>query len=391
MKKKSTTYLLIIAVLSNLALNMAHPVTPMLIKKLDLPALMFGIFFATMSIGNFLGSPFFGSLSDNHGRVKYLIIGLLGYGISQLGFGFNSNPFIIVIFRFLGGFFVTSYVTTIMAYLTDITNKENRLKFIAYYSAATTIGGALGSLLGGVIGNSNYKYTFFVQFLLCIFTSLLIFMLMGETIERKTEKVKISLNNFSIRNYGNHLTKNIVLVIIIIMIFFFASTSYNSSINYYIESVLNLPPSFNGIFLSIAGIVGFLANLIVTPYLGKKFKDITIFKTLTLLLGISLILSIFAPNNTLFFICMILFVALASIHVPLQQSILTKMSKDNYGSIMGLLNSSKSIGMICGSLFAGFIFDFGNKLPFLVAGIILVIGFLLTLNTKMELNSSKLN
>lgn len=391
MKKKSTTYLLIIAVLSNLALNMAHPVTPMLIKELNLPSLMFGIFFATMSIGNFLGSPLFGSLSDNHGRIKYLIIGLLGYGISQLGFGFNSNPFIIVIFRFLGGFFVTSYVTTVMAYLTDITNKENRLKFIAYYSAATTIGGALGSLLGGVIGNSNYKYTFFVQFLLCAFTSLLIFILMGETIEKKDEKIKLSLDNFSIRNYGNHLTKNIILIIIIIIIFFFASTSYNSSINYYIESVLNLPPSFNGIFLSIAGIIGFLSNLIITPYLGKKFKDISIFKTLTLLLGISLILAVFAPNNMLFFSFMILFVALASVHIPLQQSILTRMSKDNYGSIMGLLNSSKSIGMICGSLFAGFIFDFGNKLPFLVAGIILIIGFLLTLNTKTELNSSKLN
>ena len=107
-KNKSLIFIIVLTIFSSLTFNMAHPVTPMFINKLGLPTFMFGLFFATMSIGNFIGSPFWGSLSDKKGRIKFLILGALGYGISQLGFVFNTNSFIILIFRFTGGFFVVN-------------------------------------------------------------------------------------------------------------------------------------------------------------------------------------------------------------------------------------------------------------------------------------------
>ena len=68
MKKKSVTSLLILALLIQLVLNMAHPVTPVLIRTLGLPSIMFGIFFASMSLGNFFFSPW-GSSSRPAGAV----------------------------------------------------------------------------------------------------------------------------------------------------------------------------------------------------------------------------------------------------------------------------------------------------------------------------------
>ena len=63
-KNKSLIFIIVLNMFSSLAFNMAHPVTPMFINKLGLPTFMFGLFFATMSVGNFIGSPLFGSLSD---------------------------------------------------------------------------------------------------------------------------------------------------------------------------------------------------------------------------------------------------------------------------------------------------------------------------------------
>ena len=88
-------------------------------------------------------------------------------------------------------------------------------------------------------------------------------------------------------------------------------------------------------------------------------------------------------NNTLLFLCSaILFASLASIHIPLQQALVTKLSHGNYGLLMGILNSCKAVGMVTGSLTAGFIFEFGNKLPFFISAIAIALGFIILIITK---------
>lgn len=386
-KNKSLIFIILLTMFSSLTFNMAHPVTPMFINKLGLPTFMFGLFFAAMSIGNFIGSPLFGSLSDKKGRINFLILGAIGYGLSQLGFGFNTNPFIILIFRFSGGFFVVSYLTTSMAYLSDITTKENRTKYITYYAAANTIGTSLGSLLGGIIGNNNFKYTFFSQFILCLILGALVYFLLEEPKKEKTYTTT-TINPHNKHHYLKLLNKNLIIMFIIVIVFYFAATSYNSTINYYIEDVLKLPPTFIGGFLAFVGIVGFIINLIFTPILGKLFKEINVFKTITLCIIASLFLMVISNNVILFLSCAVIFTSFASIHIPLQQSIITKLSQENYGSLMGIFNSSKAIGQVTGSLTAGFIFDIGNKLPFLTSAILVFIGFIVLLPLNSNLISS---
>lgn len=386
-KNKSLIFIILLTMFSSLTFNMAHPVTPMFINKLGLPTFMFGLFFAAMSIGNFIGSPLFGSLSDKKGRINFLILGAIGYGLSQLGFGFNTNPFIILIFRFTGGFFVVSYLTTSLAYLTDITTKENRTKYITYYAAANTIGTSLGSLLGGIIGNNNFKYTFFSQFILCLILGALVYFLLEEPKKEKTYTTT-TINPHNKHHYLKLLNKNLIIMFIIVIVFYFAATSYNSTINYYIEDVLKLPPTFIGGFLAFVGIVGFIINLIFTPILGKLFKEINVFKTITLCIIVSLFLMVISNNVILFLSCAVIFTSFASIHIPLQQSIITKLSQENYGSLMGIFNSSKAIGQVTGSLTAGFIFDIGNKLPFLTSAILVFIGFIVLLPLNSNLISS---
>ena len=387
-KNNSLIFIILLNIFSSLAFNMAHPVTPMFINKLGLPTFMFGLFFATMSVGNFIGSPLFGTLSDKKGRIKFLVLGAIVYGLSQLGFGFNTNPFLILIFRFTGGFFVVSYLTASMAYLTDITTNENRTKYITYYAAANTIGTSLGSLLGGIIGNNNFKYTFFAQFILCLILGILVYFLLEEPKKEKTYTTSETLTNNKI-NYSKLLNKNLLIMFIMVMAFYFASTSYNSSINYYIEDVLKLPPTFIGGFMALVGIVGFMINLFLTPLLAKHFKEINLFKTITICITASLFFMVISKNVILFLSCAIIFASFASIHIPLQQSIITKLAKENYGSLMGILNSSKAIGQVTGSLTAGFIFDLGNKLPFLISAIIVFISFivLIPLNSNLIINN----
>ncbi|MFQ7058104.1 MAG: MFS transporter [Turicibacter sanguinis] len=168
MEQQSLRKFLIFNLLIMTVFNFAHPVTPRLINELGLPSYMFGLFFAMMSLGSYIFSPIWGSLSDYKGRKRFLMLGVLGYGTVQLGFGLSQTARCHFNLQDSWGILSVSYVAVIMASISDLSTKENRAKSLAYLAATTAMGAALGSNIGGWIGASNYKYTFIAQFIACI-------------------------------------------------------------------------------------------------------------------------------------------------------------------------------------------------------------------------------
>ncbi|MDR5587857.1 MFS transporter [Clostridium aquiflavi] len=382
MKKVSKRYLLVLNLTVMFAFNMAHPVTPRLITELSLPSFMFGIFFAFMSIATFISSPVWGKLSDENGRKRYLIYGVCGYGISQIGFGFSKNTIFILIFRLLAGAFAASYITVSMAYITDITNNKNRIKYLSYYSAFGYVGSSLGSLMGGVIGSNKYKLTFLFQFVVCLIITLLINFFIGESIRTPSLTINKKLKIYEGEKIKINLKSVLGIMIIAVALTSFSTTSYNSTINYYVEAVLKLSPSVIGIVMFVSGMIGLIMNFFVNPYLAQKFNEKNLFKAVVVFSGISLIIASLIENLIIAIIFVIIFLSFISLIIPIQQSIISKEANKNYGMIMGMQNSSKALGMVAGSLFSGFIFNVGSKLPFIIAGLILIITYFILIYTK---------
>ena len=106
MKNKSILMMFILIALYGLFANFAHPITPTVIKDLHLPDYMFGVAFASMSLTNFLFSPFWGKLSSKIGCVKVSAICYVGYGIGQALFAISSTELQIILARMVSGFFV---------------------------------------------------------------------------------------------------------------------------------------------------------------------------------------------------------------------------------------------------------------------------------------------
>lgn len=369
--------ILIINFITMTTFNMAHPVTPKLINELQLPSYMFGVLFSFMAIANYIMAPVWGSLSDYKGRKKYLIIGVLGYGISQLGFGLSTNVVAILFFRLLGGAMSVSFVTASIAYLTDLTDSKNRVKFISFHTATLALGSSAGSFLGGVIGQNNYKYSFIVQFVMCIFLGVLFVVAIKDNKPSKHGKAKVSLNHLKLQNNFLSFKTTLSTMMVVIMLLTITITMYNSTISYYIESVLKLPTSINGLIMSISGIIALCMNIFINPYLSKRFNASKTIMTMFLITGVGMVCASMGSNLATSALFLVLFVVGSSLAVPMYQSIIVKMSDNNYGEIMGMQNSAKALGMILGSLGAGFIFTIGEKLPFLVGGISSLLGLLI--------------
>lgn len=349
--------------------NMAHPVTPNLINTLGLPTYMFGVFYSTMAISNFVMSPIWGSISDIRGRKNIMIIGVVGYGISQLGFGFIPNQFIILIFRIMAGAMSVAFTTVSIAYITDISTEEERIKYMSYQTATISIAASVGALLGGFIGGYGYKYTFLVQFINCIISGAVIYFILDETVCIKSDKIKIYLKHLKPGKTYIDLSSTLGVMMVVMTLITISTTAYNSSINYYVESVLHMSTSINGMVMALAGVVALCMNLFVNPYLSKRVEDIKTIYISSAIAGISILLASLSSNIWFSLMMIIVFLAVSALITPIQQSLISKLAKNNYGEVIGIQGSFKAIGMVTGSLVSGFIFDYGNRLPFVLGGI----------------------
>ena len=93
--KQKKTFLALIASF-NLAANYAHPITPAYYKLLGLASAMFSYAFSVMSLGMFLGSPFFGKLAESFQSKVLMAWGCLGYSLAQVLFAIGHTPAIIL-------------------------------------------------------------------------------------------------------------------------------------------------------------------------------------------------------------------------------------------------------------------------------------------------------
>lgn len=367
MKKNSLRKFLFFNFLIMTVFNFAHPVTPRLINELHLPSYMFGLFFALMSIGSYVFSPIWGSLSDYKGRKKFLMFGVLGYGVAQLGFGLSKTAGIISIFRVLSGILSVSYVAVTMACISDLSSRENRAKSLAYLAATTAMGAAAGSNIGGWVGSSDYKTTFIIQFLSCIVLTIGLWLFTSETLEKKKDgKVIVALNHLKLKKSNIDFKSLLGTLILTVAFMNITTTAYNSTIGYFVESDLKLPTQLNGLVLSIAPIGAILVNFFVNPRLAAKYDELKTLIVVIALTAVSLFVWAYSTNLIVVGIFIIIFFIVMPLAQPIYQSMISKYAQDNAGEIMGIQNSARSLGMVIGSLTSGFLYQIGSKLPFLL-------------------------
>ena len=369
--------------------NLAHPVTPRMIQELQMPDAMFGVFFALMSIGSFIMAPIWGSLSDFKGRRRFLLFGVFGYGITQLGFGLSTTIPVILFFRLLGGAISTSYVTVIMAVIADVSRQSNRAKALAYLAATTSMGAAVGSLLGGIIGQTHYQIPFLTQFILCLIICVTLYFFTAETLSTKKETpFVLSLNHLKFKRQSYDVTTLLGSMILTVTLLSITTTAYSSTISYYVESILQLPTQVNGIFLSFAPISAVFVNFFVSPFIASRYNELKSLIVIVSVVGI-LLLGWSLLSGALSFVMLLLFIAIIPLAQPIYQAIITKLAHNNAGEVLGLQSSARSLGMILGSLLSGYIFNLNPKLPFLMGGITALVAALLLIKGFKLLNSQQ--
>ena len=126
------------------------PVLPLYADALGASQFEVGLMVALYTGGMVIFLPIWGWVSDRIGRRPVLLLCLLGTAASFALLAVASSVGEIYVARALGGFFGAS-VGTAQAYMTDITDADDRARGMGLIGAAFGIGFVLGNLLGGYL------------------------------------------------------------------------------------------------------------------------------------------------------------------------------------------------------------------------------------------------
>ena len=375
-KDKSLQIFLLISMLTNISMNLAHPVTPTFIKNLNLGNYMFGVAFAAMATGQFIFSPLVGKLTKSIGERKEMTAGLLLYALGQFMFMSSKTEVMITVARLFGGASISLYTVSALTYIIRISSEHTQGENLTIYTMIQTVFATFGYLIGGVIGDKSIYYAFYLQIFFLACAALLTYMLSIDSKEMKKEKIIFKeINPFQfLFNGKGYLTSALVILLVVTFVASLASTAYDQTFNYYIKDIFNFKPSHNGYIKAATGIACFIVNMTIAIKIQQHYD---LGKSLIVIFSICfMLLAAFVKieNISAVLVIAVIYFAVNSIYLPIIQNLsVQNCSKESRGIVVGYSNSMKSLGMIFGGLIAGFVYDLNPTYPFILAAVIFLL------------------
>ena len=363
-------------ILFNLAANFAHPVTPTIIQNLRLHDYMFGVALAMMQLANFIVSPFWGKINRYISSRSTLLIGCTGYGLAQMWFAFATTESMIICARLLAGAFVGGIQVSFLTYVVNAATEKDQPRFLTWSATITSVGGAFGYLMGGLLGEWSIKGTFLFQAATLLATGILFY---AVSVSDKQEQKPLSFGQIAkdanplkaFLDCGKFMTAAFVSLFAVNVLINFGNTGFDQAFNYYLKDQLSLTSSYNGVIKAAVGFVSFVSNTTLCVWIINKTNVRRSLGVLCAVCTVSALGALMVPGICAFIACAVLVYAAYSVSLPvLQNMVAAQADPARKNLVMGFYNATRSLGSIAGSLTAGFIYSVNVKLPFAITAAI---------------------
>jgi MFS family permease len=357
----------------------AIPVLPAMAYALGGTAVDVGLLYAVQSLGQFLMAPGWGALSDRFGRTRILMGTFLAAAIMELLTAFTASLALLYVARFLVGL-CAGNVATASALIADATKPQERSKGMAIIGMSFGIGFTLGPAIGALVslaaadgpGVLGVGLPFLVAAGMNLLTFAIAFMLLVEPADESTRrKNRLTLEA---RTVAEQLRdRPIFTMCALFFIYTVAVTVMEATFFVYMAGVYGYDViHVGGIFAAMGLLMAIFQGGV--GWASKTFGD----RKMTAIGLVLLATGLFVAPFTGWLWFLLVFLAIATLGRALVHPGIMSMTsgmarhRRETGQIMGMLQSSASLGRIFGPAIGGFLFaHVAHQAPFWFSGLLL--------------------
>ncbi|MBC2715308.1 MAG: MFS transporter [Desulfobacteraceae bacterium] len=349
------------------------PLLPVYAHSLGASGFYIAMIFGGFSLTRTFFLPWFGKLSDQKGRKPFITFGLFSYFIISVAFIFFQDIKGLVLLRAIQGIASAMIMPVAQAYIGDITPKGKEGISMGMFNMSVFLGLSIGPLLGGGIKDYfSLQVAFGAMGALAFGAFCLSFFFLPPTRQERTV-----IRGYSPTPWGRLLRDRDIASI---AFFRFVYTTCIGIIwgflPVYGDMNFALSSSSIGILIVLGVSVSGILHLPMGALADRMDKRIFVI-TGGMITVVAILLVGTAEGFWGLFVANAIFGIGGGISMPalMALAVISGNKSEAMGAVMSLITVAHSMGMLCGSLFAGIIMDiFKLQYAFYLGSVIMLAG-----------------
>ncbi len=336
---------------------------------------------AAYSLGQFIGAPVWGKLSDKYGRRPILIASLIGALLSYIILAHARDIWVLGFSRLFGGL-MAGNIAAAFAYVGDISTPQTRPKAMGMIGAAFGLGFIFGPAIGGLIaGNSpdlsDFTAVGYTSAAITAVAAVAAWFLLPEslTAERRAEA---RASGVSLKPGEVLRAKPIIWALMVLSLLVISGAALmETSLAFFASDMFSWGPRSVGLSFAAVGLISASLQGGAAGPLAKRFKSSSLasFGVAAHAAGLFLLAASYSPT------AMMLGLAVMALGLglfnPAFQTLTSEQTNDSdRGLVMGLTQGASSLGRVIAPAATGVIYQgIGFHAPFGIGAVIMVIAF----------------
>jgi len=375
MKNSRLLTIFLVVFIDLFGFSLILPLLPYYAETYGASPFIVGLLVASYAAAQLIGAPLLGRLSDRIGRRPVLLLSVVGTFVGFLLLGFADplgrflaglidpaavNAIILGILffsRILDGL-TGGNITVAQAYITDVTDEQNRAKGLGLIGAAFGLGFIIGPAAGGVLSKWGYSLPAFVAASVSFMNLIMILFLLPESLsaERRSAESAQKRPAINLKALQQALSRPKVGPLLQMrFIFSLAFATFQTIFVLYAQEI-GLSSQTTGLLLAYVGILTVVVQAGLIGALTRRFRDNwLIINGLWVMTGALLAWAFTTRLWTLMVVILPLAVAGGVVNTIIQSSITKSVDRQEVGGILGISTSLEATTRVIAPIAGGFL------------------------------------